>query len=65
MFSLTRGELEMVAFVFALIWSAGLLPRLGEWLGARVGKRAHDGQVRRQVRRQVQRQVRQVRRHGG
>jgi hypothetical protein len=35
MFSLTRGELAMVAFLFVLVWGAGLLPRLGEWLGER------------------------------
>jgi hypothetical protein len=35
MFSLTHGELAMVAFLFALVWGAGLLPRLGEWLGER------------------------------
>jgi hypothetical protein len=35
MFSLTRGELAMVAFLFALVWGAGLLPRFGEWLGER------------------------------
>jgi Sec-independent protein translocase protein TatA len=36
MFGLTRGELAMVLFLFALIWGAGLLPRLGEHLGARL-----------------------------
>ncbi len=35
MFALTRGELAMVAFLFALVWGAGLLPRLGEWIGER------------------------------
>lgn len=33
MFALTGGELAMVSFLFALVWGAGLLPRLGERLG--------------------------------
>jgi|GEM_PF-2568017 len=40
MFALTRGELAMVVFLFALIWGAGLLPRWGERLGARLALRA-------------------------
>jgi Sec-independent protein translocase protein TatA len=39
MFSLTGGELAMVVFLFALAWGAGLLPRLGEALGARLARR--------------------------
>jgi Sec-independent protein translocase protein TatA len=35
MVALTSGELAMVLFLFALIWGAGLLPRLGERLGAK------------------------------
>jgi hypothetical protein len=42
MLSLTGGELAMVAFLFALAWGAGLLPRLGERLGARFAKRRGD-----------------------
>jgi hypothetical protein len=38
MFALTRGEIAMVAFLFALIWGAGLLPRLGERLGERFAR---------------------------
>ncbi|MGH7294624.1 MAG: hypothetical protein ACRELB_06820 [Polyangiaceae bacterium] len=38
MFALTGGELAMVVFLFALTWGAGLLPRLGERLGARFAK---------------------------
>jgi Sec-independent protein translocase protein TatA len=30
MFALSRGELAMVLFIFALVWGAGALPRLGE-----------------------------------
>ena len=30
---MTRGELGLVLFVFVLVWSAGLLPRLGERVG--------------------------------
>jgi Sec-independent protein translocase protein TatA len=44
MFALTHGELAMVLFLFALVWGAGLLPRLGERLGARfAGARAARG----------------------
>lgn len=40
MFALTGGELAMVLFLFALIWGAGLLPRLGERLGERFASRS-------------------------
>jgi Sec-independent protein translocase protein TatA len=29
-FGMTPGEIELVAFIFALVWGAGLLPRLAE-----------------------------------
>src|ERR1700690_1245858 len=38
MFALTHGELAMVLFLFALVWGAGLLPRLAERLGARFAR---------------------------
>ncbi len=38
MFALTHGELALVLFLFALIWGAGLLPRLGARLGVRFAK---------------------------
>jgi hypothetical protein len=40
MLSLTRGELAIVLFLFVLTWGAGLLPRLGEWMGERSARRA-------------------------
>jgi Sec-independent protein translocase protein TatA len=44
MFAMSRGELLLVAFIFALVWGAGVLPRIGERLGARFAtKRRHDG----------------------
>jgi Sec-independent protein translocase protein TatA len=44
MFAVSRGELVLVAFVFALVWGAGVLPRLGERLGVRLAaKRGRDG----------------------
>jgi Sec-independent protein translocase protein TatA len=44
MFSVSRGELVLVAFIFALVWGAGVLPRVGERLGARFqGRRGRDG----------------------
>jgi hypothetical protein len=39
MFALTTGEAALVLFLFALAWGAGLLPRLGERLGARMARR--------------------------
>jgi hypothetical protein len=39
MLGLTGGEVAIVAFIFALVWGAGLLPRLGERLGERFAKR--------------------------
>ena len=42
MFGLTGGEIALVAFLFALVWGAGLLPRLGERLGERFAKRGRD-----------------------
>ena len=33
MFELTRGELALVIFLFALVWIAGRVPRVGERLG--------------------------------
>jgi hypothetical protein len=40
---MTRGELGLVLFLFALIWGAGLLPRLGERLGERWGSKRDRG----------------------
>ena len=39
MFALTCGEVAMAVFIFALVWGAGFLPRLGEHLGARLRSR--------------------------
>jgi hypothetical protein len=39
MFALTTGEAALVLFLFALAWGAGLLPRLGERIGARLARR--------------------------
>jgi Sec-independent protein translocase protein TatA len=36
MFGITRGEIVLIAFVFALIYGAGLLPRLSAWISRRV-----------------------------
>jgi Sec-independent protein translocase protein TatA len=40
MFAVTHGELAIVLFIFALVWSAGLLPRLGERVAERLARRA-------------------------
>jgi hypothetical protein len=34
--SMTIGEAALVAFLFALVWGAGVLPRLGERIGAQL-----------------------------
>ena len=39
MFGLSPGEIEIVLFVFALVWGAGQLPKLGERLGGRLADR--------------------------
>lgn len=39
MFALTTGEAALVLFLFALAWGAGLLPRVGERIGARLARR--------------------------
>jgi hypothetical protein len=41
MFALTTGEAVLVLFLFALAWGAGLLPRVGERIGARLAGRGH------------------------
>jgi Sec-independent protein translocase protein TatA len=43
MFALTHGELAIVAFLFVLVWGAVLLPRFGEYVGARLSKRMRSG----------------------
>ncbi len=44
MFAVSRGEVVLVVFIFALVWGAGLLPRIGERLGARFSaNRQRDG----------------------
>jgi hypothetical protein len=42
MFGLTRGEIILVAFVFALIYGAGLLPRLAAWISRRMAPPARE-----------------------
>ena len=32
MFGLTRGEIILIAFIFALVYGAGLLPKLAAFL---------------------------------
>jgi hypothetical protein len=43
MFALSRGELAIVLFIFALVWSSGFLPRLGEKLGERLADKRGPG----------------------
>jgi hypothetical protein len=40
---LTRGELAMVTFIFALTWVSGVLPQIGERLGVRYARRRARG----------------------
>jgi len=39
LFGMTRGEIGLVLFIFALVLGAGLLPKLGERAGAWLAKR--------------------------
>ncbi len=48
-FGMTRGEIGLTAFVFALVYGAALLPRLGERVGVflitrRAKARPSDGE---------------------
>ncbi len=38
MFGLTRGEIILVTFIFALVYGAGLLPKLAARLSGSAGK---------------------------
>jgi hypothetical protein len=38
MLSMTRGEIGLVVFIFALVYSAGLLPRIARRIAAAFGK---------------------------
>jgi hypothetical protein len=37
MFGMTRGEIALTLFIFALVYAAGLLPKIGDFLGKRFG----------------------------
>jgi len=37
-FGLTRGEIILIAFIFGLVYSAGLLPKLAAFLSPRAKK---------------------------
>jgi hypothetical protein len=39
----TKGELGLVAFVFVLVYAAGLLPRWSAWLGRVLDERRKGG----------------------
>jgi Sec-independent protein translocase protein TatA len=39
MFGMTRGEIGLVLFIFALVYGATFLPRLGDALGDFLAKR--------------------------
>ena len=43
LFGMTQGEIALTAFIFLLIESAVLLPRLGERLGVFLARRARAG----------------------
>ena len=40
MLDMTRGEVALTLFIFALVYGAGLLPKLGDLLAKRLGPRA-------------------------
>ena len=42
LFGMTRGEIGLVVFIFALVFGAGFVPRAGDRLGAWLAKR-RDG----------------------
>ncbi|MBV9947919.1 MAG: hypothetical protein JOZ69_13780 [Myxococcales bacterium] len=46
MFAFTGGELAMTLFILALVYGAGVLPKLGERIAERLGARAREGSPR-------------------
>jgi Sec-independent protein translocase protein TatA len=46
MFVPSRGEVAIVAFIFLLVWGAGVLPRLGARVGERMARRRARARVR-------------------
>ena len=42
-FGMSGGEIAIVLFIFALVWGAGLLPRLGEYLGGHLAAKREPG----------------------
>jgi hypothetical protein len=42
LFGMTRGEIGLVLFIFALIYAVRLLPRAGDWIGRLLGDRRGD-----------------------
>jgi hypothetical protein len=41
-FGMTRGEIGLVVFIFALIYAVRLLPRAGDLLGRLLGEQPGD-----------------------
>ncbi|MGA2449621.1 MAG: hypothetical protein ABTD50_13135 [Polyangiaceae bacterium] len=42
---MSLGEVALVVFVFALVWAAGALPRLGDRLGALWDERSRKSRL--------------------
>jgi hypothetical protein len=42
MLGMTRGEIGLVVFIFALVYTAGLLPRIARGVTAAFGRRGDD-----------------------
>jgi hypothetical protein len=42
LFGMTRGEVGLVVFIFAMVYAVRLLPRAGDWLGRLLGDRSGD-----------------------
>ena len=56
MFAASRGEVVLVAFIFALVWGAGVLPRMAGQFAARSRtKRARGGPAARALERPLER----------
>lgn len=44
-FGMTRGEIGLVLFIFAMVYAVRLLPLAGDWLGRLIGDGPGDGRA--------------------
>jgi hypothetical protein len=42
LFGMTRGEMGLVIFIFAMVYAVRLIPPVGDWIGRLLGDRSGD-----------------------